>query len=113
MPCRALDAELTQAASVSTAFPPPSQNEFIAYGRALYDQGGCFMFHQLYGQGGKVGSDLSYEGTRGRSDAWLWDHFRNPPAYTPGSIMPSFQNLTPKQLEALITFLQSQEGPKK
>ena len=108
-----LDAEQAQAASVSTVSPPPSQNKLIAYGRALYHQEGCFMCHQLDGQGGKVGPDLSYEGTRGRSDAWLLGHFRNPPAYTPGSIMPSFRNLTPKQLEALVTFLQSQEGPKK
>lgn len=70
------------------------------------------MCHQLDGQGGKVGPDLTIEGTRGRTDEWLIGHFRNPPAYTPGSIMPPFKNLTGRQLQALTTFLQSQKGKK-
>jgi mono/diheme cytochrome c family protein len=108
-----LDAEEAQAASTSAALPTPSQKKLIAYGRALYHQEGCFMCHQLDRQGGKVGPDLTYEGTRARSDSWLIGHFRNPPAYTPGSIMPPFKNLTEKQLQALMAFLQSLKGPKK
>lgn len=71
------------------------------------------MCHQLDGNGGKVGPDLTYEGTRGRTDAWLVGHFKDPSAYTPGSIMPDFKNLTNRQLDALTAFLQSQKGPKK
>lgn len=84
--------------------------DLIKYGRTLYRQEGCFMCHQLDGEGGKVGPDLSVEGTRGRTNEWLVGHFKNPPAYTPGSIMPPFNNLTDAQLRALTEFLQSQKG---
>lgn len=68
------------------------------------------MCHRLDGEGGKVGPDLSIEGTRGRSEIWLIGHFKNPSAYTPNSIMPSFKNLTEEQLRALTVFLMNQKG---
>jgi cbb3-type cytochrome oxidase cytochrome c subunit len=70
---------------------------------------GC---HQLDGEGGKVGPDLTLEGTRGRSDEWLVGHFKNPSAYTPGSVMPSFSQLTEDQLHTLTVFLQNEKGSK-
>ncbi|MGH9328411.1 MAG: c-type cytochrome [Terriglobia bacterium] len=106
-----LDAEEASAAAAKPA--PSTSEELIAYGRTLYHQEGCFMCHQLDGHGGKVGPDLSYEGKRGRTNAWLIGHFKDPPAYSPGSIMPAFKNLSGKQLQALTAFLQSQKGPKK
>ncbi len=87
-----------------------SRQEVIQYGKTLYRQEGCFICHQLNGEGGKVGPDLTVEGTRGPTDEWRIGHFKNPPAYTHGSIMPAFKNLTDEQLEALTTFLQSQKG---
>ncbi len=84
--------------------------DLAAYGKTLYRQEGCFMCHQLEGEGGKVGPDLTVEGTRGRTDDWLMGHFKDPPAYTTGSIMPPFKNLTDAQLRALTAFLQSQKG---
>lgn len=90
-----------------------STEKLLAYGRTLYRQEGCFMCHQLDGKGGKVGPDLTYEGTRGRTNAWLVGHFKDPSAYTPGSIMPAFKSLTDTQLKALTAFLQSQKGPKR
>lgn len=105
-----LDAE---QASVSKQAAPASSEELIAYGRTLYRQEGCFMCHRLDGEGGKVGPDLTNEGTRGRTDAWLIGHFKDPAAYSPGSIMPAFKNLTDKQLQALTAFLQNQKGPKR
>ena len=68
------------------------------------------MCHQLDGEGGTVGPDLTVEGTRGRSDEWLIGHFKDPPAYTKGSIMPSFKNLTEAQVHALVVFLQNQKS---
>jgi cbb3-type cytochrome oxidase cytochrome c subunit len=62
-------------------------------------------------EGGKVGPDLTLEGTRGRSDEWLVGHFKDPSAYTPGSIMLSFKQLTDEQLRALTGFLQNEKGP--
>lgn len=87
-----------------------SHAQMLVYGRTLYRQEGCFTCHRLDGEGGKVGPDLSLEGTRGRSAEWLTGHFKNPPDYTPGSIMPAFKNLTNEQLSALTAFLLSQKG---
>ncbi|MGH9325630.1 MAG: c-type cytochrome [Terriglobia bacterium] len=108
-----LDAEQASAASAKAAPAVSSEQELVAYGRTLYRQEGCFMCHRLDGQGGKVGPNLTYEGTRGRTDAWLIGHFKDPSAYSSGSIMPAFKNLTDEQLQALTTFLQSQKGSKK
>lgn len=101
--------EAQQATPPTTKMP---EQQMVAYGRTLYRQEGCFMCHQLDGEGGKVGPDLSLEGTRGRTNEWLVGHFKNPPGYTPGSIMPPFKNLTDDQLQALTAFLQSQKGSK-
>jgi mono/diheme cytochrome c family protein len=107
-----LDA-LVSARAVGTrpeAKTAKPQEELIRYGKTLYRQEGCFVCHRLDDEGGKVGPDLTVEGTRGRTDEWLLGHFKNPPAYTPGSIMPPFKNLTDKQLKALAAFLQSQKS---
>ncbi len=87
-----------------------SEAQLVAYGRTLYRQEGCFMCHQLDGEGGKVGPDLTLEGTRGRTAEWLIGHFKDPPAFTRGSIMPPYKNLTEDQLRALTAFLESQKG---
>jgi hypothetical protein len=80
---------------------------------ALYTQAaqgeGCFTCHSLHGRGGKIGPDLAVEGTRGRSDAWLIGHFKDPQAYSPSSVMPALGGLTNRQLQALATFLQYQK----
>lgn len=95
------------------ATPQKTPGQLIAYGKTLYRQEGCFTCHQLDGEGTKVGPDLTVEGIRGRSAAWLIGHFRNPAAYVPGSIMPSFKNLTDEQLNAFAAFLESQKGEAK
>ena len=46
--------------------------------------------------------------TRGRTNEWLIGHFKDPPAYVHGSLMPPFKNLTSEQLQALTLFLQTQ-----
>lgn len=108
-----MDTEIAAAAGPS-AKPEPEESpeRLIEYGRTLYRQEGCFMCHRLNSEGGKVGPDLTVEGTRGRTDQWLIGHFKDPPAYTHGSIMPAFKNLTVQQLKALTAFLQSQKGKK-
>jgi mono/diheme cytochrome c family protein len=110
-----LDAQQASAGAAQSSVrrEPGQRQKLIAYGRTLYHQEGCFMCHQLDGQGGKVGPDLSNEGARGRTDAWLIGHFKDPSAYTPGSIMPAFKNLTQTQLQALTAFLQSQRQKQK
>src|SRR5262249_55940377 len=100
-------ADSTEAA----AAPPESATDPASYGRLLYRQEGCFMCHQLDGDGGTLGPDLSVEGTRKRADDWLIGHFKSPSDYTKGSIMPSYKNLTQQQLQALVVFLQSRKAP--
>jgi mono/diheme cytochrome c family protein len=107
---------LPRVSGEASAAPPPAtapvqpRAELIAYGKTLYRQEGCFMCHQLEGEGGKVGPDLTVEGTRGRTDEWLIGHFKDPPKYVSGSVMPPFVNLTDAQLQALTVFLQNQKG---
>jgi len=106
-----LDAAQAERAEQGASTPRTrTEDQLIAYGKTLYRQEGCFTCHRLDGEGTKVGPDLTIEGTRGRSAAWLIGHFKNPPAYVPGSIMPSFKNLTDEQLDALTAFLESQRG---
>jgi mono/diheme cytochrome c family protein len=111
------DLPRLDAAAASTAVLPqaqpaaqPAPVELIKYGKTLYKQEGCFMCHRLNGEGGGVGPDLTTEGARGRTEEWLIGHFKDPPAYVHGSIMPPFKNLTDEQLKALTAFLQNQKG---
>jgi mono/diheme cytochrome c family protein len=70
---------------------------------------GCFTCHSLHGRGGTIGPDLGTEGTRKRSDAWLVNHFKDPQAYSPRSVMPSFGVLTGSELQTLAGFLRCQK----
>lgn len=108
----ALDREspVRPAEAQKNVVVPKSRSELANYGRELYLQEGCMGCHQLDGEGGKVGPGLTKEGTRGRSDEWLVGHFKDPSAYTPGSVMPSFNQLTDDQLQALTVLLQSEKG---
>lgn len=47
------------------------------------------MYIQTYGLGRLIGPHLNWSGIY-RSDEWLMEHFRNPPAHVPRSIMPVF-----------------------
>jgi mono/diheme cytochrome c family protein len=82
--------------------------ERIHEGGLLFRQENCGGCHRLHGDGGRVGPDLSNEGDRGRSNAWMIGHFQNPAAFVPGSLMPATINLNQEQLLALTEFLQSQ-----
>jgi mono/diheme cytochrome c family protein len=82
--------------------------ERIHEGALLFRQQNCVGCHRLHGEGGRVGPDLSDEGDRGRSNAWMIGHFKNPGAFVPGSLMPATINLNADQLLALTEFLQDQ-----
>lgn len=47
------------------------------------------MYIQIYGLGRLIGPHLNWSGIY-RSDEWLMEHFRNPPAHVPRSLMPVF-----------------------
>lgn len=47
------------------------------------------MYIQVYGLGRLIGPHLNWSGIF-RSDEWLMEHFHNPPAHVPRSLMPVF-----------------------
>lgn len=98
-------------AAPQPAAPAASMAAQLAYGRRILHQEGCLMCHTFQGEGEDVGPDLSPEGSRGRTPAWLLGHFKDPPAYSKGSIMPAFDHLTASQLNALVTLLENAKGP--
>ncbi len=99
-------------------------------GRAVYVREGCFYCHSQFVRpqdrdfGSKVqagdyanetpnvlgtsrtGPDLSNEGGK-LPDEWHIAHLKDPRAYTPGSIMPSFDYLSDEELQDLVAYLQT------
>lgn len=84
-----------------------SRNAQLARGRQLFSQQHCALCHRLGDGPPSDAPDLTFEGDRGRSDAWLIGHFIDPPAYSPGSDMPSFGKLSGEDLNTLAVFLNS------
>lgn len=78
----------------------------LAQGRQLFETKGCKHCHSIDNQPSDD-PNLTYEGDRGRSKEWLIGHFIDPPAYSPGSDMPDFGELSGAQLDSLATFLNS------
>ena len=95
--------------SAQKAEKPVSQN--VKNGEKLFHSSGCIGCHQVNGQGGAVGPDLSDEGTKGRSRDWLTTQIRNPKAHDPNSIMPPFSSLSDQDVGFLADFLLSLGTP--
>ena len=81
---------------------PPDVAVTASVGKQIFEQSGCYACHYIgdpnrphqtgdpkYGQGGVAGPELSWEGTR-HSQQWMIEHYKNPQAFVPGSIMPIF-----------------------
>ena len=81
---------------------PPDVTASAIVGKQLFAASGCYACHYIgnpdkahitgdpkFGQGGVFGPELSWEGTR-HSQRWLTEHYKNPQAFVPGSIMPIF-----------------------
>lgn len=107
----------------------PMLNE-AGKGRAVYVREGCFYCHSQFVRpqdrdfGSRVyagdyanetpnvlgtsrtGPDLSNEGGK-LPDAWQIGHLKDPRAYTPGSIMPSFSFLNDEDMKNLVAYLQT------
>jgi cbb3-type cytochrome oxidase cytochrome c subunit len=77
----------------------PSSEE----GRQLFQQKGCLGCHSIGGKGGKIGPALDDVGMR-RSPEWMMQHFRDPQAVSPGTVMPRF-GFTESEARALTDFL--------
>lgn len=95
----------------------------VAVGKQLFEQSGCYACHYIgnpdakhqtgdpsYGKGGIAAPELSWEGTR-HSQKWLVEHYKNPQAFVPGSIMPIFP-FSDSQRAALSLYDGSLRSPK-
>jgi mono/diheme cytochrome c family protein len=72
-------------------------------GQRLFEQKGCVGCHSIAGKGGTIGPPLDDVGLR-RSPDWMVQHFREPQAVSPGTVMPRF-GFTEAEARALTDFL--------
>jgi mono/diheme cytochrome c family protein len=75
----------------------------ISEGRRLFQEKGCIGCHSIGGKGGTIGPALDDVGVR-RTPEWIIQHFRNPQAVSPGTVMPRF-GFTETEARALTEFL--------
>jgi len=92
--------------------PPPvipsvSVSSSVQKDSQLIKSLGCLGCHTINGIGGKIGPDLSQEGSRGRTRDWLTTQIQNPKAHDPNTVMPAFSSLNNQQLNELVDYLQS------
>ena len=79
--------------------------EFAMQGAMVYQMNMCGNCHIINGLGGKDGPPLNGVGQR-RTKEWLAGHFRDPQAFSPDSLMPSY-NFPPDEMEAIVEYLMS------
>jgi len=87
-------------ADTLTATPP-----FAVNGALVYQANMCGTCHTVNGVGMKIGPPLNGLDKR-RTREWLVQHFQNPQATSPGTIMPPYK-LAPQQMDDLVTYLLS------
>jgi mono/diheme cytochrome c family protein len=80
-----------------------------AHGRKLIADRSCTACHKLLDKDGGIAPDLSYEGMA-RESEWLYEHFKNPRALQPDSIMPSFR-FADDEFRAMTAYLASLRTP--
>jgi quinol-cytochrome oxidoreductase complex cytochrome b subunit len=72
-------------------------------GAGIYVTNGCGSCHKVNGMGADIGPSLNGVASRRTAD-WVEKHFANPAAFSPGSVMPSFQ-FSPEDERALVQYL--------
>ncbi len=77
----------------------------IVRGKGIFAKMACAGCHRIQGTGAQVGPDLSFEGDK-RDKAWLFAHFKDPQAVSPGSFMPAVR-LSEKDIEDLTSYMLS------
>jgi len=81
----------------------------VKQGQELADTRACMACHKLGGKDGGIAPDLSFEGLI-KEEGWILDHFRNPRALVPDSIMPTFR-FTDDEFKALSVYLAGLRTP--
>ena len=79
--------------------------KILARGKSLYRGKGCMGCHSIGGVGGKVGPVLDFIGEKRTDPEWHLRHFTEPGKTSPGSVMPSYKDLSPKRLESLVALM--------
>lgn len=74
-------------------------------------RGGCINCHTVREtdgrpQGGHIGPELTYAG-RARDETYIEEHIRNSRGHAPDSVMPVFDELSDKEVQSLLLYLQS------
>ncbi len=95
-----------------------SISAYAVSGSSLFERKGCIACHVINGNGGSVGPSLSHIGSR-RSLSWIKTQIVNPSAhFAPGStvvlngktymaIMPSHENMSSEDVNAIAEYLES------
>jgi mono/diheme cytochrome c family protein len=82
---------------------PPETTAAVLRGRQLMNRYLCLGCHQINGEGGEEGPDLSRVGSH-RNWLWLYAHLARPQAITVGSTMPVFP-LPREQIKDITIYL--------
>ncbi|MBI2887245.1 MAG: cytochrome c [Chloroflexi bacterium] len=73
----------------STAAPFNLSRASAERGKQLFQEMNCIACHRVQGRGGAVAPDL-WEVANRRDSEWIFKHFKNPQAVSPGTLMPRF-----------------------
>ncbi len=96
------------ATTVPLAQMPPSAQR----GSQLFRSLGCIGCHQIHGQGGTIGPDLSSGVLGGKSHQWLTTQIRDPKKHDPNTIMPALSPASDQQMNDVADFLLTLEVQK-
>ncbi|HYM10211.1 MAG TPA: cytochrome b N-terminal domain-containing protein [Bryobacterales bacterium] len=80
-----------------------SAPDFAVQGALLYQKSQCGSCHAVNGVGGKLGPPLNGLKRR-RTAEWVEQHFRDPQALSPGSIMPAYK-FSPSEMRNIVSYL--------
>ncbi|MCW3061517.1 MAG: hypothetical protein JWQ02_3338 [Capsulimonas sp.] len=110
-------SRMTEIAAYNGA-QPEKVDVTVASGKKLFEESGCYACHAVGNpdhkgksmddpayKGGVAGPELTWEGSR-HSTQWLVEHYENPQAFVPSSIMPIFP-FSDTQRKALSLYDQS------
>lgn len=109
-----LERYRARSAARQTFEEPAAQEQRAAalapgFGRQLIQDRACTACHKLGEQDGGIAPDLSFEGLV-RDEAWILEHFRNPRALVPDSIMPAFR-FTDQEFRSIAAYLAGLKTP--
>jgi len=108
-PIQLSDAQLNTLAAFLLKLNPQnavalqSAPEFAVSGALIYQKSQCGSCHLVNGVGVKLGPPLNGLKRR-RTEQWVEQHFRDPQALSPGSIMPPYR-FTPSEMQKLVSYL--------